>query len=141
MKPIARKDELIVEEVLGEWVVYDKNQKRAHNLNSTMAWIWHHCDGRTDVDEMAMQFDQEFGSSGSLDLIRSGIDQLEAADLLVSAPRDVAHAMAASGPEMSRRSIVTAGSALAPILVSILVPTAAAAKSGGDDGKDNKGKG
>jgi hypothetical protein len=139
VKPIARKDELIVEEVLGEWVVYDKNQKRAHNLNSTMAWIWRHCDGATDVDEMAMQFDQEFGSSGSLDLIRSGIQQLEAANLLVSAPR-AAQAMAATAPEMSRRSIVAAGSALAPILASILVPTAAAAKSG-QNGQGQNGQG
>jgi hypothetical protein len=136
MKPMARKDELIVEEVFGECVVYDKNTKKAHNLNSTLAWIWHHCDGATDVDEMAIQFDGEFGSSGSLDLILSGIEQLEAASLLVLTHRDASSAMAAAGSVMTRRSVVAAGSALAPILGSILVPTAAAAKS--DEGKDKK---
>jgi hypothetical protein len=140
MKPLARKDDLVVETILNECVVYDSNNKRAHSLNSTVAWIWRHCDGLTDQQEMANQFGREFACEESLDLILSGIQQLQAADLLVSMPQDAASTMTAARPTMTRRSVVAAGSALAPIIASVLVPDAAAAKSGqGDNNQGNQG--
>ena len=121
MKPLARNSQLIVEELAGEYVVYDSNSKKAHTLNSTVTWIWRHCDGSTSVDDMALNFEREFGGSDSMDVILSGIQQLEANNLLV--PSTTGEAM------MSRRAVVAAGSALAPIIASVLVPTAASAKS------------
>jgi hypothetical protein len=86
MKPLARKNQLIVEELAGECVVYDGTNKKAHSLNSTLNWIWHRCDGSTDVEEMALHFEREFGCADSLDVVLSGIQQLEAANLLELAP-------------------------------------------------------
>jgi hypothetical protein len=131
MKPLARKNQLIVEDIIGECVVYDSIHKKAHSLNSTVTWIWHHCDGSTDVEEMALHFEREFGCPDSLDVVISGIQQLEAAHLLVLNPREDTLSIP-PGPVMSRRSVVAAGSALVPVIASILVPTAATAKSGPD---------
>ena len=33
MKPLARKEQLVVEDLVGECVVYDSNDKKAHSLN------------------------------------------------------------------------------------------------------------
>jgi hypothetical protein len=128
MKPLARKNQLIVEDLIGECIVYDRDHKKAHSLNSTLTWIWHHCDGSTNVEEMALQFEREFGCADSLDVVLSGIQQLEAANLLVLTPREDSLSIS-PGPVMSRRAVVAAGSALVPVIASILVPTAAAAKS------------
>lgn len=128
MKPLARRDQLIVEDLLGECIVYDSNHKKAHSLNSTLTWIWHHCDGSTDVEEIALQFEKEFGCADSLDVVLSGIQQLESANLLVSTPREDTLSIP-PGPVMSRRAVVAASSAVLPVIASILVPTAAAAKS------------
>jgi hypothetical protein len=128
MKPLARKNQLIVEDLIGECIVYDGNHKKAHSLNSTLTWIWHHCDGSTDVEEMALQFKREFSSADSLDVVLSGIQQLEAANLLVLSPQEDTSSVPC-GPVMSRRAVVAASSALVPVIASILVPTAAAAKS------------
>ena len=78
-----------------------------------------------------MQFEREFGCSDSLDVVLSGVQQLETANLLVLTPREDASPFPC-GPVMSRRSVVAAGSALVPVIASILVPTSAAAKSGSD---------
>jgi len=77
VKPLARNN-LIVEELAGECVVYDRDSKKAHSLNPTVTWIWRHCDGSTSVDDLALNFEREFGGSDSMDVILSGIQQLEA---------------------------------------------------------------
>jgi hypothetical protein len=129
MKPLARRDQLIIEDLVGECVVYDSKNKKAHNLNATLTWIWRQCDGSTDLEEIAMRFEREFGYPDSFDIVLSGIEQLQAAELLVSTVADAALPASSTGPGISRRSVVVAGSALVPSITSILVPTAAAAKS------------
>ena len=132
MKPLARQNQIIVEELVGECIVYDSNLKKAHNLNATLTWIWRHSDGSTSVEDMARDFEWEFGGSNSQDVILSGIQQLEANNLLM--PSTTGEVM------MSRRAVVAAGSALAPIIASVLVPTAASAKSVKDKDPKDKGK-
>src|SRR6185369_528610 len=107
MKPLARKEQLVVEDLVGECVVYDSNDKKAHSLNPTVTWIWRHCDGSTGVEEMAVQFEREFGCSDSLEVVLSGVKQLETAKLLVLTPREDASPFPC-GPVMSRRSVVAA---------------------------------
>ncbi len=53
MQPEKRNDELVIEYVADELVVYDLRQHRAHRLNRTTALVWEYCDGHTTVDDMA----------------------------------------------------------------------------------------
>ena len=125
MKPLARKNQLVVEELVNECVVYDCNQKKGHSLNPTVTWIWRHCDGATDVTEMASQLERKFHCADALDVVSSAIQQLDAADLLQVNPLEDKSRESV----MSRRSVVAAGSALMPGITSILVPTTAMARS------------
>lgn len=138
VKPLARKHQIITEQLAGECVVYDAQSKKAYNLNSTVTWIWQHCNGATSVEEMASRFQQDFACDDSLGLVLSGVHQLKAADLLVSSSVEDSSEMPLGERKMSRRSVVAAGSALAPVIASILVPTAQAAKSGKEP-KEPKG--
>ncbi len=120
MKPLARTDRILTEDLVHECVVYDNVRRKAHSLNRPVTWIWRHCDGLTTVEEMAVCFEQEFRCENSMDLIVSGLQQLTDADLLASPIDD---------QNISRRSVIAVGSVLAPVIASITVPPAAAAKS------------
>ena len=53
LMPRARQDELVVEELPDETLVYDLKRHKAHCLNRTSALVWQHCDGRTSVAAVA----------------------------------------------------------------------------------------
>ena len=50
--PNARKENLVIEELPGEVLVYDLNLHKAHCLNQTAALVWERCDGQTSVKQM-----------------------------------------------------------------------------------------
>ena len=128
--PIARQEQLIVEDVLDETVVYDLRNNRAHSLNRTAALVWRHCDGRTDVRTLARLLAAEQEVPGSEAMVWMALTHLAKARLLEASPTP-------PGPlaSYSRRAVMqtlgTVGKvALAlPIVHSILTPLAAQAQS------------
>jgi hypothetical protein len=134
LHPLARRTDVISEEVSGDCIVYDPRRNKAHHLNSTLTWIWNRCDGQTDVESMTESFECQFGTTISTEMLISGLQQLEKCELLegpIQLP-DVA--------SVSRRSVM-AGAVLMPAVVSILAPTPAAAQSRDKDkDKDKKEK-
>ncbi len=51
--PNARTDQLIIEDILDETVVYDLERDRAHCLNPAARLVWRACDGRTSAGDVA----------------------------------------------------------------------------------------
>jgi hypothetical protein len=51
--PKARSEGIIIREVDGELLVYDRLRDRAHCLNETAAAVWKLCDGRATASEIA----------------------------------------------------------------------------------------
>jgi hypothetical protein len=70
------------------------------------------------------------------DFVLAGLEQLKTAGLLEIEGDALSPAI---GPMISRRSALAAGSALFPLIATVLVPSAAAAKSGDMGGKGGKG--
>ena len=56
--PRARQEELVVEELPDETLVYDLKRHKAHCLNRAAALVWQHCDGRTTSSDMAEILEQ-----------------------------------------------------------------------------------
>ena len=52
MRPDARRERLLLEEVGDELVIYDLQRHRAHQLNRTAALVWQRCDGQKTVAEL-----------------------------------------------------------------------------------------
>ena len=75
-KPRARTDDLVIEEVDDELLVYDSTNKRAHCLGATAARVWRACDGHSDVSALseALELDAE--------VVSQALDELEALELL-----------------------------------------------------------
>jgi hypothetical protein len=126
--PLVRADQLVCEDISGECVIYDGHQKKAHHLNSTVTWIWHRCDGNTSIEALAAEFEQQFEITNGLDVLMTGLEQLEARDLLEPST-EMSGFLADQRSTLSRRDVVVGGSFLMPLVVSILAPTPAAAKS------------
>ena len=70
----ARHDELVVQELPDEVMVYDLKSHKAHCLNKTAAFIWNHCDGETSVADLVTLLKEESGSSANEAVSRAGPD-------------------------------------------------------------------
>jgi hypothetical protein len=121
----ARSTGLVVRDLGGEVIVYDKGRHRAHCLNRTAAFVFRHADGRRTAADIAALL----GPGADEDLVGAALEQLAAAGLLETDGERAASVPAASVP--SRRDVmrqVGLGAAvLAPAVASLLVPTPAEA--------------
>ncbi len=123
MKPRARRDGIIVQEVGNEAVVYDTARDRAHRLNAVAAAVWRHCDGSRSAVDLGSTLRAE-GLIVDPGLVEVALVDLQQAHLLL--------ADAAPDAALSRRELLTRlqlAAALAPMVVSILAPVPAAAQS------------
>jgi hypothetical protein len=83
--PQARQDELFIEPLGDELVVYDAKHHCAHRLNATAAWMWRHCDGRKTVAEARQMLADELQQPVDEELVWLSLETLDTAHLL-SAP-------------------------------------------------------
>ena len=129
-KPLARSEDLVIEEVEDEVLIFDPTSHRAHCLGATAARVWRACDGNSDVSALSDTLDL------SVDVVTQALDELEALNLLDSQGLDVVHSNGgngrAKGNGITRRQFGTksaevgAGLATVPLVLSVNVSPAAA---------------
>jgi hypothetical protein len=118
-EPVARSEDLLVEPMGDELLVFDSTTDRAHSLNAAAASVWRACDGTRNIDALA--------ESCELDpvAVELALDSLRNCDLLIDF----------EGPRVSRRqalrtaAVLGAGIAAVPVIRSIVAPTVAMAAS------------
>jgi hypothetical protein len=126
LTPRARKDGLVVRELSGELLVYDRDRNKAHCLNETAALIWNHCDGQTTVPGMLDLLQDHSAAPVDEQVIWYALDQFAKDHLLeerVKRPADIGR--------LSRRQLIQriGLAASIPLVVSIIAPTVFAAAS------------
>lgn len=126
--PLARKEDLVVQNLPDEMLVYDCKTHKAFCLNKTSASVWNYCDGKTDVAEIALLMEKEFGSTISKDLVWLSISQLSQENLLAEKMELPSAMQGINRREVVRRTAIAAAIAL-PIISSITAPSAANAQS------------
>jgi len=52
------RDQLVIEELGTELMIYDQRRNQAFCLNQKAAFVWQHCDGKTTIAEIAVQMAQ-----------------------------------------------------------------------------------
>src|SRR6266705_4019616 len=124
--PEARREGLVVQELSGEVLVYDRERNKAHCLNPTAALGWRHCDGKTSVAQIARAIAEETNAPVDEDLIWLGVEQLSKTHLLRERAMMPEHKTGLSSREVMRRIGLTAAVVL-PVVTSIVAPTAAQA--------------
>jgi hypothetical protein len=82
--PRARKpEELIIEPLADDLLVYDFTHQKAHCLNRAAALVWRHCDGRTSV-HTALQALAEAGLPAEPGVVELAVQDLSKARLVES---------------------------------------------------------
>ena len=126
MIPEARKEGLVVKELSGEVLVYDRDRNKAHCLNSTAALVWGYCDGKTSVAQIARAIEGEINTAVDEDVIWLGVEQLSKTHLLRESANVPECKIGLSRRELMKRIGLAAAVAL-PVVTSIIAPTAAQA--------------
>jgi len=127
-KPISRRDDLVVQELNGEVLVYDLKTHKALCLNETSALVWNACDGTRDLGELREYASTKMKASVTDDLIWLAIDQLSKEKLIENAPQPAAHLTGLSRRDVVKRIGVGAMVAI-PIVSGLMAPRALAAGS------------
>ncbi len=81
MIPIARTENLLVQEIGNEILVYDIQNDSSHTLNPIATRVWHHCDGNTTIEEIANQLSNDLDMASSEDVDMRGLVYLILEDL------------------------------------------------------------
>jgi len=121
----ARREDLVVQELPDEVLVYDLRNHKAHCLNQTAAFVWNHCDGQTTAPQLAALMEKEWGAPVSEDVVWLALKQLSRTNLLEEHVN-------VEGMRSSRRAVLRklgAAAALTPLVISIVAPTASAGSS------------
>ncbi len=133
--PVAKSENLLVEEVAGELVIYDTSTDRAHCLNESAAAIWRHCDGTRSVEKLANHLFPKLEPSDATQIVRVGIERLRRRRLINGATV-AGQPVDPSKRQMLKKIAILAATAgiVTPIVSSIIAPTPASAASQGGPG-------
>jgi hypothetical protein len=82
MKPVARKNNLIVQRNMGELFIEDIQNRKSIYLNPTSAYVWEKCDGRHETYEIAEEMGSELGVSVSESVVLMALNRLNSERLL-----------------------------------------------------------
>lgn len=122
--PIARKDEIVIQEFQDEVLIFDVKSNKAHCLNQTASNVWKNCDGKNTVTDIKLLLDNQTGTDVPENLIWLAIDQLSERELL-----EVGFEKKFAG--QNRREVLKriglATVVALPIIASITAPSAAMA--------------
>jgi hypothetical protein len=123
---LRRSDDLVIEAVGDELLVYDRISRRAHCLGADAARVWQACDGRSDAGAMSADLGL------ALDVVRQAVDELEGCGLLEHR-LELVDVTPGNGKAVTRRELAArsaklgTAAAAAPLILSITAPTAMAA--------------
>jgi hypothetical protein len=130
LRPIARTEGLMTEEVDDELLVYDQRHESAHRLNRTAAIVWRNADGNRSVGDLVKVLAETLGDLADEDLVMVALDDLGRSGLLLDDEPRPADETRVSRRRFIRRVGVVGTAALAlPIVYSMASPTPAAAQS------------
>lgn len=124
--PVARREDLVVEHLGDETLVYDLRNHKAHCLNAGAALVWQNCNGKTDEQGLAAILHDRLEAPQDTMLVEVALQELAGAKLLDTRP---------SSPKISRREAakrlrtVFGASVALPAIASIIAPEAAMAAS------------
>ncbi len=123
MKPQARNEGLLVQEVGEELVIHDQERRKAHRLNPTAALVWRHCDGQRSVADLAKLLQRKLNAPADEELVRLTLALLGKARLLRKASEQPPWDISLS----RRRLLITLGKSgmlafLLPVVNSVGLP-------------------
>lgn len=130
MNVVSRRDNIHIQPLPNEVVLYDKGTHQAHCLNPTVFKVWESADGTRSVDQLAQVLDQGLDIGCRQEVVLLALDELRKANLLQDG--SVATQMPLPSRREVARKLSAAGLSLSvlPLVASLVAPTPAMARSG-----------
>jgi hypothetical protein len=131
MRPLARTESLLSEEVDDELLIFDEQFQVACRLNASAALIWRNCDGERTVADLVGILSAELGEVASEEMVLIALDALAGHNLILSGyqVRDKDAVRLGRRHFMQRVGLLGAAVAAVPIVASMVAPTPASAAS------------
>ena len=83
MRPIARKEDLVVKRDTGQLYIEDVVNRKYIFLNPTSAYVWEKCDGQKDESVIAKEMGNDLGVDVNPGVVSQIMNKLFAEELLV----------------------------------------------------------
>ena len=126
--PKSRKENLVIQELDGEVLIYDLEKNKAFCLNETSALVWQSCDGSRTIAEISDAVGKQLHSQINEDVVWLALDQLSKESLVEKQPELNSKFKGLSRREVIRK--VGLGTMIAlPIVTSLVAPLAVHANS------------
>ena len=130
MTPKARYENLVIQDLGDETVVYDEKRNHVHRLNRTAAQVWKHCNGRNTVAELAAVLQDELKAPVTDEIVWLALDRLDKERLLEGTLVRPEEAKNITRRQMLKKAALVGGmTLLLPVVQSIVAPTPAMAMS------------
>jgi len=118
--PKARVENLVVQELQDEVLIYDLVTNQAHCLNASAAFVWKNCDGHTSHDQIVSAFAANWSCDSPRDLVEHAIEQLHESHLIQS-PQITSRS---SSRRQLLKNLGLASAAALPLVQSLVAPKA-----------------
>jgi hypothetical protein len=140
MKPVAKRDGLLSEDLEEELIVYDQDLHRGHCLNRTAALVWRHADGQRTIADLVAILQAELDPVADENLVWHALDTLNAAHLLEDPqPRSKDEMRASRRRFISKVGVVGVATLLLPLVTSVVPPRPVQAGNGSGSSSGSSG--
>lgn len=127
--PRSRNQDLVIQELKKEVLIYDLKINKAYCLNETSALVWNACDGSRSVAEISTIIGKQTNKAFGEDLVWLAVDQFKQDNLLDNSDQIISDFNGLSRREAIKKAGLASMIAL-PVIASLLAPSAVMAQSG-----------
>lgn len=128
--PLGRKDNIVIQELDDEILIYDLVENKAFCLNQTSAMIWQECDGTKEINGISRAVSEKLRTPVSEDVVWLALSQLKADKLL-----DESDSFKTPLDGLNRREVIKrvgfAANVALPVISAVIAPSAVSAASAG----------
>lgn len=117
--PLARRKDLVIQEMPDEVLVYDMSSNKAHCLNPSAAFIWKACNGKNSVADIVAEFESTGKGEVTEDFVWLAIDQFRENALLENNP---APRFAGQSRREAIKKIGLVSMVALPVIASLVAP-------------------
>ena len=126
--PKCHKENIVIQELENELLIYDLNINKVYCLNHTSAMVWQLSDGENSIPEISLLMSKKLQTEISEDFVWLALDRLKQADLLDKSTKIEIDFNGLTRRQLIRKVGLASMIAL-PIIASVVAPTAVNAQS------------
>jgi hypothetical protein len=128
IKPLARRADIVMQEIGNEILIFDLKINKAFSLNKTSALVWQNCHGELTLAQIAEKISPRFNSPVNEELVWLALEKLSKENLIENEIEVARCYQGISRREIIRKVGLTTLAAW-PMVSSLVVPEAIHAQS------------